>query len=103
MKVRNTFLFRGEPAGISIRLNGNYQITFHLTQEEAKNNENPQPTTYTTNQTTTIWVRVEDQQGCFVVRELNLESSILYLQFLLRRLLVYARETVLFFKQKQKL
>lgn len=52
--------------------NGNYQITFHLTQEEAKNNENPQPTTYTTNQTTTIWVRVEDQQGCFVVRELNL-------------------------------
>lgn len=52
--------------------NGNYQISFHLTQEKAKNNNNPQPTTYTTNQTTTIWVRVEDQQGCFVVRELDL-------------------------------
>ncbi len=52
--------------------NGDYTITFHLTETEAENGENPQPTNYTTDETTTIWVRVEDENGCFVIRELNL-------------------------------
>jgi|GEM_PF-572248 len=52
--------------------NGDYTITFHLTQEDAENNENPQPSTYVTDETTIIWVRVEDENGCFVVRELHL-------------------------------
>ncbi|SMC84540.1 Ig-like domain-containing protein [Moheibacter sediminis] len=46
-------------------------VTFHLSQEEAENNENPQ-TAYTTDETTTIWVRIEDENGCFVLRTFDL-------------------------------
>src|SRR5690606_5174658 len=34
-----------------------YNITFHLTQQEAENNQNPQGTLFTTGQTTIIWIR----------------------------------------------
>ena len=53
-------------------INTNYDITFHLTEQEARNNQNPQPAIYTTDETATPWVRVEDDEGCFVVRELEL-------------------------------
>lgn len=49
-----------------------YNITFHLTQQEAENNQNPQGTLFTTGQTTIIWIRAEDENNCFVIRELNL-------------------------------
>jgi len=49
-----------------------YDITFHLTQEDAENGINPQPTLYTAVVTTIIWVRAEDDEGCFVIRELHL-------------------------------
>lgn len=55
--------------------NGDYAITFHLTQEDAENNENPLPTSFTTGETTVIWVRIENENGCFAVRTLELIIS----------------------------
>lgn len=47
-------------------------ITFHLTENEAYNNENPLPNTFTTSTTTMVYVRADDGNGCYVVRELEL-------------------------------
>ncbi len=53
--------------------NEDYSISFHLTQSDAEDNVNPYPsTTYTTFETTTIWVRIEGENNCFVIRELVL-------------------------------
>lgn len=51
--------------------NGSNVVTFHLTQEGAENNENPL-TTYSTDESTTIWARIEDGNGCFVLRNFDL-------------------------------
>lgn len=61
----HTFDFEG------INIEGAYTITFHLTEEDAENNENPQ-TTYTTDESTIIWIRIEDGNTCFVLRTVDL-------------------------------
>ena len=47
-------------------------ITFHLTEEEAQNNVNALPNDFITNSTTVLYVRVENSDGCYVVRKLEL-------------------------------
>lgn len=52
--------------------NGNYTITFHETEDEAVEGVYPLPTIFTTTETTIIWVRVEDDKSCFVIKQLSL-------------------------------
>ena len=46
--------------------------SFHLTAQEARDKQDPQPLTYPTNSNATLWVRVENLQGCFSVVQLDL-------------------------------
>src|SRR5690554_5073239 len=52
--------------------NENYIITFHTTEQEARNNGNPLQNNFTTDTNTVIYVRIENADGCYVVRELEL-------------------------------
>lgn len=52
--------------------NTELSITFYQTEPDAHNNENPLPNTFTTSTTTIVYVRAEDSNGCYVVRELEL-------------------------------
>ena len=50
----------------------NLTYTFHLSEEDAENNADPQPLNYSTTSSTTLWVRVENEWGCVTIVELNL-------------------------------
>ena len=52
-------------------------FTYYLTQNEAENETNPLPETYTPpTQTAQVFVRIEDEFGCFTVVQLELETVI---------------------------
>ena len=52
--------------------NEDVDITFHQSEDEASNDENPLPNSVTATTTTMVYVRAEDNNGCYVVRELEL-------------------------------
>ncbi|SMC92292.1 Ig-like domain-containing protein, partial [Moheibacter sediminis] len=47
-------------------------ITFHELESEAETGTNDLPTIYTTSTNTTLYIRIENENGCYVVRELEL-------------------------------
>src|SRR5690606_29472169 len=52
--------------------NTDAEITFHETEAEAHENQNPLQDTLITNTTTMVYVRAEDSNGCYVDRTLEL-------------------------------
>lgn len=61
-----------------INHNGEENITysFHLTEEDAENNADPQPLNYATT-STTLWVRVENEWGCISIVQLELTINLI--------------------------
>lgn len=54
--------------------NENVSISFFETQEEALNNENP-ITSFTTDTNTTVFARITDENGCYVIRMVELQFN----------------------------
>lgn len=50
----------------------NLNYTFHLSEQEAMDNENAQSLNYSTTSSTTLWVRVESEWGCVTIVQLEL-------------------------------
>lgn len=50
----------------------NLTYTFHLSEEDAENNADPQQINYSTTSSTTLWVRVENEWGCVSIVQLDL-------------------------------
>jgi gliding motility-associated-like protein len=52
--------------------NENVTITFHATEQKAKDKEDALPSGYTTAVSKTLWIRIENEHGCYTVRQMQL-------------------------------
>lgn len=70
------------PDGVPNILIGNpedFEISFHLTFEEARNNENPLPYDYTNvSPDQIVYVRAENENGCFNIGEIQLSTVLIH-------------------------
>lgn len=52
--------------------NENVTITFHPTEQKAKDNEDALPLDFSTTVSKTLWIRIENTLGCYTVRRMQL-------------------------------
>ncbi|KOS05578.1 hypothetical protein AM493_05675 [Flavobacterium akiainvivens] len=67
----HTFNLQDSTTGLNPQ-NGNYQFAFFQTLEDAEDNQNVLALQYSITQNSTVWVRVTDENGCYVIRTVSL-------------------------------
>ncbi|MEL1243036.1 T9SS type B sorting domain-containing protein [Flavobacterium sp. DGU11] len=52
--------------------NEDVTITFHATEQKAKDKEDALPSGYTTPVSKSLWIRIENEHGCYTIRQMQL-------------------------------